>query len=442
MREFTIHIGWKPDGNPLPFKPLAFQKLFLESCNRLRVLAGGYGSSKTATGCVDFVTKGLQYPRSVLVDVSLNFPMARKNVIPIYNNIIESSSLNSYITFNKSEWAYHFRNGSVLWLCSADNPQRISGITANHIRLDEFCLMPISIIPIVKSRLRASAGSRGLVLTGTPEAGIGSDWYNFIYGLGPGHQPEDEMSLSDDDKFILNIETRDNTYLPEDFIQDLYNSYDPEMQEIFLRGNFTNLYHNNACYNFDLHRHTGETCYDRWKTLYLSYDFNIENYSVSVWQYDEELKRAWNIDEIYLQRANTERMTREIARKYADHLGNVIVTGDPSGSAIHTDNPLGEFSNYDQIRSILHEKFPARSVHISKPAPIPIDASVNYLNSLFYQGKIIIDKANKRVIRDLQEVRRLPDGGIDKSDDTLTHFFDGVRYFAWHIIKGSRYHFE
>jgi phage terminase large subunit len=118
---------------------------------------------------------------------------------------------------NKSEMVLGVPGGGWMLFRSADNPERIRGITANVALIDEAGYCPGDTYDIVKGRLSGLPGMLRIVTT--PK---GRNWL---------YEKQSEMT-------IFKAATRDNPYIPKEFVSDLERSYTGNFARQELYGDF------------------------------------------------------------------------------------------------------------------------------------------------------------------------------------------------------------
>lgn len=179
------------------------------------------------------------------------------------------------------------------------------------------------------------------------------------------------------------------------------------------------------CFSHD--KHVGETLLDRKKEVILSFDFNRNPICCSVFQHYNNT--VYGIETIKLDNSDIYKLCEYILIHYAGCL--LVVTGDASGkssSALVQDN-----INY---YTVIKNKLRLAWSQIKVPAVNPkLEENKVLVNAILYNYKVILDKNRcKHLIFDLENVKVLPDGSIDKTDrkdpTKQADALDTLRYFC------------
>lgn len=127
--------------------------------------------------------------------------------------------------FNKTDMRAELVNDTTVLLRSADEPDRLRGVNLGWFFLDEGALCTKETWLILLGRLREAPG-RGWVCT-TPR---GFDWLYemFVKSGAPGYE-------------VVRSSTRDNEYLPADFVTRLEAQYTTQWQRQEIEGEFCEL---------------------------------------------------------------------------------------------------------------------------------------------------------------------------------------------------------
>lgn len=181
-----------------------------------------------------------------------------------------------------------------------------------------------------------------------------------------------------------------------------------------------------AYWNFDGDKHLvqnlKETTYDPMKPLILSFDFNVSPYiSCLPIQFDYDNKII-NIFPEYVgypkdKRNNTPAFSRWIASQLLadNHVGGVLITGDPAGLARSTQTEEGT-NNFTIVNKNLSNEIIKPKLQLLSKQPAHV-TRLEFINELFngYEGwQIRIDVRCHRLIDDLVYQKKNPDGTKEK----------------------------
>lgn len=186
-------------------------------------------------------------------------------------------------------------------------------------------------------------------------------------------------------------------------------------------------------YTFDRTRHVGRTQYNPHLPLYVSFDFNKDPMTCSMWQFDNRC--IYCIDTIKLANATTRMVCMEIAKRYPRAM--LIVTGDCAGNNRTT---MSQITNYDEIR--MYFRLGQAAMQVSSTNP-PLAQSRLFMNNCFERFNIVIDAERcKPLIFDLENVmsdaenkpiktsRDNPSQQADMLDNTRYFFHRFYKYFV------------
>lgn len=181
---------------------------------------------------------------------------------------------------------------------------------------------------------------------------------------------------------------------------------------------------------FDRSRHVGRIQYNPRMPLYLSFDFNKDPMTCSLWQFDN--RRIYGIDTVRIENGTTRAICQEIGKRYPRAM--LIVTGDAAGNQRST---MSQLTNYDEIRYYFRLGTAAMQVSNTNP---PLAQSRLFMNNCFEKFDIIIDEERcKPLIFDCENVMSDADnkpvktsrGNVAQQSD----FLDNMRYFFHRFYK-------
>lgn len=183
---------------------------------------------------------------------------------------------------------------------------------------------------------------------------------------------------------------------------------------------------------FSRERHTGHVEYDPAEPLVMSWDFNRNPMTCTLFQHVNGQARG--IDCIRIENATTRMVCEEIDRRYGQYKPLYLVTGDCAGSNLTTMSLL---NNYDVIKSYFGLSKSQMQYSGSNPR---LADSRYFMNSLFEQYDIIFDSERcKPAIFDFENVMADDENKpIKASRDNVAQqadFLDNVRYYFHRYYK-------
>lgn len=193
------------------------QRRFWLSPAKYRLFVGGVGSGKTRAGSVEVLRMPAGSTGMVLAPT---YPMLRDATLRTFLDLVQRAAILD--TFNKAELTVRLTDGKTVLFRSADNPDRLRGPNLGWFWADEAALMDRDVWLIMLGRLRESPG-RAWVTT-TPR---GFNWLHDVFTNGGG------------DYAIARSSSRDNTFLPHDFVRSLEQAYTSEFARQEIEGEFT-----------------------------------------------------------------------------------------------------------------------------------------------------------------------------------------------------------
>jgi phage terminase large subunit-like protein len=309
-------------------------------------------------------------------------------------------------------------------LCrSMENFQAHRGLEFGWYWLDEARDMDEEAYDVVLSRLRGQPpGTRyGGVLTTTPN-GFGWLHRRFVAEPSPGQA-------------VLRARTMDNPYLPAGYVDFLRSQYTERFAKQELDGEFLNLTAGQMFYAFARAKCLADRPLNPKLGLWYSQDFNVAPLCAVYGQNDAGGIRV--LGEVRLEGSGATRDAAiECVRRHeATTIRHVTVYGDRSGQNRDT---RGNRSDYDIIRDVFQGAGWRVDLRPNHENP-PLVPSVERVNAALERGRLTIAPCCKNLIRDLeqcawQEGSRVP----DKSDGSLTHLADALRYAAYKMEVDRR----
>lgn len=127
---------------------------------------------------------------------------------------------------NKSEGVSILRNGSVIYWRSADHPERLRGPNLNWFWLDEADYMDADIWDVMLGRIRRKPTCAWV--TTSPDGLSGKGWVKSK--ITKFHQRKNPQY------FVVRSKTRDNVYLPEEYVRTLEETYTSQFARQELDG--------------------------------------------------------------------------------------------------------------------------------------------------------------------------------------------------------------
>lgn len=213
--------------NGKPYEPLPKQIEFHAEPAKYRAYVGGFGSGKTLCGCAEALALSLDYPGNVGLIGRKSYKELKATTQAEFLRICPPELIK---TFNKTDGDLVLKNGSKILFWNLQDIHTFRSLNLGWFYLDEASEIEEDVFLTLKGRLRLSHGLNGApirrcgFLTTNPN---GHDWIWkwFVQRKPNGHR-------------LIHAPTKENKYLPPDYIQDLQETYPPEWLSRFMEGSF------------------------------------------------------------------------------------------------------------------------------------------------------------------------------------------------------------
>lgn len=307
---------------------------------------------------------------------------------------------------NEAELKLRLKNGSVIHLKGADNPDSLRGVGLDFIVLDEFQDIDPRVWTEVLRPTLSDKGGKAMFL-GTPR-GVGSfshemftmanetaDWGAYTYTtLEGGNVPEDEIEQAKRD---MDQKTFEQEYLAT------FNTYSGQVYYNFDR-NYTIKAHNAPVHE-----------------IHCGIDFNVDPMSVGISVI--EGNTVYFIDEIVMKGSNTDEVCDELKRRYPK--SRIIMYPDPAGRQRKTSA-----GGRTDISILQNAGFTVqvRNAHTA------IRDRVNSVNAKLKNSKgessLFVDPKCRQIISSLERMVYKPGTSVIEKDGELDHMADAVGYLV------------
>lgn len=409
------------------------------------VLADGTVTHNTTIGSRWIYGKTLKYPRARGIICANTYQQLHAATIPPVLAYFRDIGLK--YTVNKrppDEWlqrtsfqAAEYKNilvvetGAHIFLRSLDNPEYIRGIEYGWGWVDEISSTTKDAWDIITGGLRdKNCDERQIRVTGTPD---GDNWTWQEFKKKWDSDPE-VAELYD----IVFMSSRENPFLPKDFLNGLLASYDRRKALQEVDGRILTDQEANIYYEWRPSYHMRDLVpYDPGKPLILCWDFNATKespMSMVICQshnYANGTPFVQVLDEVIIHSGNTPKVCEEFLRRYyAHHRSNIYVYGDATGRS--RASTVG-VNDYQMILDILKPKF-HNEVYLRIPTKNMLEtdrrASMNamFLNSKGEIRMFVSDKC-KELIKDFDKLTPDTHGKINKKDPARSHASDALGYY-------------
>ena len=243
---------------------------------------GGVGSGKTRAGCHEALHLSLKYPKNFGLIGTQTYPQLRDTTRRTFFEICPDELIEDW---HKSENLLTFINGSEIIFRSLDQFSKFKSLNLGWFYIDEGTDVPESVFKMLQSRLRLNVPVHRGFITTNPDAFSNWVYVRFV------EKPTDQYK-------VIATTTLDNPYLPDDFIQDLKDSYDDDYYNRYVLGRWGDL-EGLVFRNFNRDLHVKEFEADPSWSFYRSIDHGFTNPFCCLFCAVDSDNRIYVMDEIY-----------------------------------------------------------------------------------------------------------------------------------------------
>ncbi len=286
------------------FKPFKQQQQFLLDKNRIKGAFAGKRGGKTEVGAI----QAIMYQNAKINYRENDIDPFIGLVISPTNDMLRRLSmrkLRAYArpfekNYNKTYQELTWNDDSIIYGLSADRPERIEGIKAHWVWLDEVFQMTEQLF--LETRARTSDTQGNIICTGS----LGTQYIN------PKLHWAYQYFKASPDKNTSCYEwsTSDNPYFPADEIENLRESLDPTTFRAMFELNWDITPKMAVYHDFDESNIIDSYTYNSKLTTYVSIDwgyahpmaagfFQYDHINDVVYQFDEIIRSRMTIDKLY-----------------------------------------------------------------------------------------------------------------------------------------------
>lgn len=369
--------------------------------SRFRVAVTGRRFGKTHCAMRE-LAKHASEPDSQVWYVAPSYRMAKGIVWDQFKNKLKD--LRWIEQSNEAELKLRLKNGSVIHLKGADNPDSLRGVGLNFIVIDEFQDIDKRTWTEVLRPTLSDKGGKAMFL-GTPR-GVGSFSHEMY-----------TMAIDTDGWGAHTYTTLDGGNVPETEIEEAKRDMDQKTFEQEYLATF-NTFSGVVYYNFD-RQHNVQPTSGALHEIHCGIDFNVDPMSVCVSLIEGNTVKI--IDEIVMNGSNTDEVCDELKRRYPD--SRIIMYPDPAGKQRKTS--AGGRTDISILQNAGF-RVQVRNSHT------PIRDRVNAVNAKLKNAKgistLFVDPKCKNVISSLERLVYKPGTSIIEKDGKHDHMADAVGY--------------
>lgn len=373
---------------------------------RFRVVVAGRRWGKSMLSKTELIQHAGNGPDRRAWYIAPTYSMAKQIMWDELMTTIPKSWVKSY---HITEMWIRLKNGSLIELRGADNPDRMRGVGLTFVVLDEFQDMKAEVWTKVIRPTLVSTRGRALFI-GTPK-GYNNLYEVYQHGLNP------KMPLWASWQF----ETITSPFIPLAEIEQAKHDLDPKSFAQEFLASFETM-SGRVYYAFDRFRHVGNYPYNPNLPLWAGQDFNIDPMSTVLLQ-PQPNGEIWAVDEIFLRSASTPDVCDELERRYWRRQKDITIYPDPAGgnrSTARGESDLDIFRERGFKRQKFRRKHPA------------VSDRVNAVNRMLLNAKgeirLRVNETCRNLIESLEQTLYKPGTrDIDKAPG-VEHITDALGY--------------
>ena len=390
--------------------------------HRILGYIGGFGSGKSFALAAKSLYLGLANLGTTILVVEPTFAMIRQVIQPAFEDCFTRWGVDyDFRVSPQPEFTLHLPGGNVKLLClSATNWPRVRGQNAAACLWDEADTTSVDVAQkageMFLARMRVGSVNQ-LAIASTPEG------FRYCYRVF--------RERPDPSKRLIQVDTRDNPNLPEDFVRSLETNYSKALCEAYLSGNFVNMASAAVYPEFDRHLNSTEICEPTEDDIvWCGLDFNVDRcLLVCIVQRGTEL----HVFREGIAR-DTPRCIEWLQENFTPWIesGQLLLCPDASSSKRSSQN-AGQ-SDLGLLRR-------AGMRTVNQPSNPFIRDRVNTVNMLIQNAsgnrRLLVHPSCKEVIRGLEQQAyslqtQQPEKGDGGADD-LSGQMDALGYACWYL---------
>lgn len=292
------------------------QDIFLNRLNtKYRAFIGGFGSSKTFSGCLDLLIFAGRHPKTRQGYFAPTYSDIKDIFFPTIEEAAHMMGFTTDIKIANKE--VHLYRGRLYYgtiICrSMDNPASIVGFKIARALVDEIDVLPKDKANlawnkiVARMRLKIEGVENGISVTTTPEG------FKFVYSKF-AENPTESYSM-------VQASTYENQeYLPDDYIQTLIETYPSELIDAYIMGGFVNLTSGTVYRSYNRIGHRSHETIQEKEPLYIGQDFNVDKMASTVYVKRE---KVWHAVSELTGLFDTPAVIKVIKEKWPEHKINM-----------------------------------------------------------------------------------------------------------------------
>jgi len=313
---------------------------FIRCQEKFPLFLGGFGSGKSHALYTKMIAEKKAYPRNDLALFAPSYGLIRDITIPRLTELLDNTRINFRLNKTDSTITFAIKAAgkvykSMLLMRSMDDPSRIVGFEVKSSYVEELDTMSFKnadeawnkIIARTRQKAHLIGGREPSLIPALNQVSVATTPEGFAFCHNRWVQKGGPKYV------IIKAPTRTNPYLPEDYIESLYETYPENLIEAYLNGEFVNLESHNVYKAFNRSDNHTDRKIEEEDHLHIGLDFNVHNMNgiVHVLDLDEEGKKIPRAVEEITGLEDTAHMITTLNEKYSDY--KVTLYPDASGKS-------------------------------------------------------------------------------------------------------------
>ncbi len=386
----------------------------------IHLLYGGRDSGKSHFIAQKLIYDCLRLPYFRCMLIKKTYNSIKESQWQTIKDIVEAWGFESLFTFNVSPLTIECINGNRFLSRGCEDPQRIKSTKdPSHAWYEEGNQLTMEDFITVTTTLRTEKTQIQQWFSFNPECdGDYEDfWIHKVFFKDcEGKETfEGEWRLKEDATYkyiVYHSQYKVNPHCSPQrsvFLEQL-SDISPYYYQVYTLGKWGRKQNKSPfCYAFNRDKHIGDVVHNPMQETYISFDFNRDPICCSVFQYYDDT--IFGVETIKLSSSNIYELCEELKLRYPNT--TFIITGDASGrsaSALAKDD-----LNYYQV---IKRELELAQLQIKVPSINPqLKQNQVLVNAILARHKVVLDRYKcKSLIYDMENVRVLPDGTIEKRD--------------------------
>jgi hypothetical protein len=411
------------------------QKRFLDLSAQVAAFIGGVGSGKTVCGAIWSLLHSIKYPGVVGMIAANTYLQLHKSTLPNFFKLLRRYNIQYWYgkrpplptRYEEHDNVLSLATGAQILTYSLDNYEVISGLNLGWIWCDETKDTKVEAFEVLIARLRDSLfetatpiDAKQLRLTTTPNG------FDYLYQKFA--DPKNKIKGYE----LITATSYDNIFLPG-YAERLEGQFSKQMAKQMIYGEFVSLTIGRV-FEFNRNYHVRKCSFKRNHPLVFSLDFNVAPMAGVVFQYNEETREIWVLDEIWLpESAQTKIACGEFLRKWGKYIPLVPAfeyEGDIAGAHGDTRDNRTDIEIMEGCFLNIRNAVPCTRLRRDRV----VFNGVASMNALFAPGghnisRFWIDPACDHLIKDLEQLSWVPGSRVidKKTNKELSHAADALR---------------